>query len=142
MAELTVIRVFNDGSTTADSVASIDVPEDGDIVGIHGNLAAAGMDAAGDSVEVELSFLSTNQLGTNDARGSLMALDVRNTVATVAAITNDSLSTFIGIPDGIPVNAGERIHLHRIVSTGASARARFDIYFKTSKVTRRTRRRR
>ena len=140
--EVTVIRVFDTNNTSADSVVSVDIPEDGDIVGVHGSLAASGMDADADGAQVELSFLSTNQLSTNDARGSIMALDVRNTAATVAAITMDSLSTYIWLADGIPVNAGERIHLHRIVSTGVTARARFDIYFRTKKVTRRTRRRR
>jgi len=142
MAEITVIRVHSSGTTTSDSVASVDIPEDGDIVGVHGNIAASGLDADADGCQVELSFLSTNQLGTNDARGSIMSMDVRNTAATVASIAQNSLSTYVSFQDGIPANAGERIHMHRIVSTGVNARARFDIYFRTTKVTRRTRRRR
>lgn len=143
MAEVTVIRVFSSGTGATDSAANVDMPEDGDIVGVHGLLTGKGMDADGDQAMSELSFLSTSQYTTNDARGSIMKMRLQNSVATVASITQNALSEYMNLgPDGLPINAGERLHLHRSADTGVTADATFDIYFRVRKSIRRSRRRR
>jgi len=141
MAEVTVIRVFAAG-TSADSAASVDIPEDGDIVSIHGLCTASGITVETEQATIELSFLSTNQITTNDARGSLMVLGLEAAADTAVGFAIPAISEVINTPDGIPVNAGERLHMHIRVSGSATLEGWFDIYFRTKSITRRTRRRR
>ena len=58
-------------------VASIDIPEDGEILSVMGHVSGLGMDALGDQAIAELSFLSTHQIEVNDARGSILDIMVR-----------------------------------------------------------------
>lgn len=141
MAENYVIKMYS--AAAGDSVVQVDVPNDGEIVGVHGTVAGLGLDADGDFVRAELSFLSTSQLVTNDARGSIFALEIMVTAATVASVTKTSESVFVNLPDGIPVAAGERLHMHVADAAGVSPSTTFMIYFATRKApTRRSRRRR
>lgn len=131
-------------ATTTDSAASIDIPEDGEIVSIggsiYGDFAPSPGVFANQSLIVisELSFLSTNSIGSNDARGSIAGmLCVNMTHFGEAVETGAGASKFSEIADinpegGITVNAGERIHLHMSSNTanlvGAST---YYLYMKT-----------
>lgn len=123
-------------------LVSIDVPEDGKILAIHCMLAFTAQPAPAirnNSVtrcHSELSFLSSNQLTTNDARGCIAEINCSITelyseaTETGGAGGQSSQNTFFPFPDGIPVNAGERLHIHGSVNDGnAPAETSYLIYF-------------
>lgn len=139
MAEVFTIKLA--AIAAGDSAASADIPQDADIVGVSGYVGATGADADGDFVRAELSFLSTNQLLTNDARASIFQVEVMITSATVASIAKASEQQTIAIPDGIPVAAGERIHLHVTDAAGVSPVVVFMVYLKSRTAPRRRTRR-
>ncbi len=105
------------GVTTND-IASIDIPEDGFIVNIGGTLIAidASVAAGTNYVISELSFNSTNQISANDGRGTLAGMTVANTFFGTSGGAKSSEIANLPMPEGIPVNSGERIHLHGISS--------------------------
>lgn len=142
MAEIQPIQVHGTaaaGATTED-VVSIDIAEDSEIVGIHCRIHATLM-GTDDTCEAELSFLSSAQFTTNDARGLIGAITVQTSNST-AEFGNAQETEFIGLPDGIPVSAGERIHMHlRSIGTGVPI-GRFTLYMKQRAASRRARRRR
>lgn len=96
--------------STQDSQATIDIPENAEIIAISGALRS--IDAIlGELVQVEVSFLSSNQLNVNDARGSIFVMNAMATGGTgsIGYAVNHSVS-FANAP--IDLNAGERLHLH------------------------------
>lgn len=115
---MSVYKLFGDVTGgSQDDAASVDVQADGNINAIHGTLYGD-LDADGESIVAELSFLSTNTFLVNDARGSLFTLGGQMSLTTSGvAFTglNDSIS---GIK--IPVSQGERIHLHISSTAGVS----------------------
>lgn len=129
-------------ATTSD-IVSIDIPEDGLIQCIGGLLVpifsrgAAPSTNESLSIVAELSFLSTHQIGSNDARGTIAGIGVAVImVFSEAAETGGggakiSEQNSLCIEGGIPVNAGERIHLHGSSSDGSlTATATFILYMK------------
>lgn len=129
MADLTPIQIFSSG--TGDSTASLDVPSDGEIKAVAWIVGASGMDADADLVQAEVSFGSSNQFGTNDSRSVIAAAEIRVSAATVASIANTSLVEHMDFGgDGVPVAAGERIHLHITRSTGVSANVKAILYMR------------
>lgn len=122
------IQMYANASTTTDSMVSIDVPEDGKIVGVHLNLRAPNMEA-GKYAQVELSFLSTSQTSSNDARGviarTVIATSLLNTNGLASGHGNEAYS----FKSGLPVNAGERLHLHYGTNTTSTVHSHVVITF-------------
>lgn len=106
-------------STLADGAAVIDIPEDGEIRGVSWHIKPAGMDALNDAVEFELSFVATNQRQTNDSRGTISSTKVVLQFLTQGGGINVNDHQWFG-GDGIPVAAGERLHIHGLGDAGNS----------------------
>jgi len=123
-----IIKVFGTGdiSTTTNDVAAIDIPEDGLILGVMGTVSGAVGDEG--ELQAELSFLSTNQFQVNDARASIMEVNHMAGNLTTSGIPEGSTQIWMSIPDGIPVSAGERIHMHTRASTGNTPTGSFQLY--------------
>lgn len=118
---MTIYKLF--ASTSGDSVASLDIQLDGEIQAIHMSGEAVAADALDDGYKAELSFLSTNTFSNNDVRGSLMTIQAKLGLLTQGGgnvATNAQISSL-----GIPVAAGERVHLHISFAGGISAAAVF-----------------
>jgi len=102
-----------------DSMASADIQNTGHITALAFNVDADGMDALNDHAKLEVSFMSTNTFTTNDVRGSVAMHGVTlQFLTTGGGIGSNSLS-ISGL--SIPVEAGERIHLHSSASAGVTA---------------------
>jgi hypothetical protein len=141
---VTPIKIFGEGtiSSFSSSVANIDVPEDGEILAIMGFVSGKGMDGDGDAIYAELSFLSSHQIETNDARGSILEVAHRVVVGAAGAMqSSENVSIGFSPGSGIPVNGGERIHLHTFGSTGVTPKGSFLIYLSAGGARRATRRR-
>lgn len=108
------IKIAGTSAVTADDIAAIDIPEDGEIVGALLNMSSD--DATlGERATLELSFNSTNQLFSNDARGSLATLsDLAKGGTGVVGYASAIYLNFSADP--VPVAAGERMHSHVIMS--------------------------
>ncbi len=105
---MTIYKLY--AATAGDSVASIDIQLDGEIKSILMTGEASGVDAVNEGFTAEVSFLSSNGFTTNDTRGSLMTIQSR-----MGLSTNGGLQTAVnmGVSNlDVPVNAGERVHLH------------------------------
>ena len=140
---VTPIKIFGTGtvSVVTNDVAAIDIPEDGEILAILGTLNATGM-ADADRASVELSFLSTNQIQVNDARGSILEVTIRSVISTNGGlVTAESVALSFTPGSGIPVNAGERIHLHTEGTSGVTPVGMFMIYLSAGRAKRASRRR-
>ena len=128
---VTAIKIAGTGtvSVATNDVASIDIPSNGEIIAVMGYVTVSGFDALDDKGYAELSFLSTNQIAVNDARGSILEVTVRQSFLTSGG-GNGSQMVTMTFPSGygIPVNGGERIHLHTQGSTGNTPTAAFMIY--------------
>ncbi len=131
-------------AATTDDIASVDMQADGEIMCIGGAITGAytAVAVAEDLVQspalvAELSFLSTNQIAANDARGSIAGLAVASAwffQVNTAGGAGLPLSVMesLCVEGGITVQAGERIHLHgssNLASLGAVAT--FMLYIKT-----------
>jgi len=141
---VTPIKIFGLGTINqfTNSVASIDVPADGEIIAITGHVSASGMDALDDKAYAELSFLSTHQIEINDARGSIIEVLIRQAFLTTGGgNSSENISLTFPAGYGIPVNGGERIHLHTFGDSGVIPKGTFVIYLAESGGRRAKRRR-
>lgn len=154
----TIIKISGTipADATTNDIASIDIPENGVIYCIGGAIIGKYEPSVGSvnfnkSVELagELSFLSTNQIAANDARGSIAGLGVSATLVhaeateTGAGMAKMSEQDSIAFTEGIEVNAGERLHLHGISNLPLlTAVLTFMLYIKTTGGGRRTPKRR
>ena len=141
---LTLLQMYAAVSATADGVASIDIPEDGEIVGIDWDLVARSGWNTDEAMEVQLSFLATAQFTTNDARGAISSISIGiGALATNGVPGGLHASKYVGMPEGLDVAGGERLHLHSLETGSVNAEVRCLIHLKTRRPTaRRTRRRR
>lgn len=120
---MSIIKMHVLQTGVGESSAMIDVPKDGVIrtitLGIEISDTAP---ATTDVGRAELSFLSSNQIGVNDARGSLCEVDHQfahvNLAATLATIAMSGTPFCILTPIAVKVAAGERIYLH-VTATGS-----------------------
>ncbi len=110
---------------TEESVGSLDIQFDGEINAIHGAMDAD-LDADLEVCAAEVSFLSSNTIGINDARGSLFQLRVRTNETGVGKSDGHANSAVSGIK--VPVTAGERVHLHLVASAGVVSSNQFYLY--------------
>lgn len=144
MAIDSIVKIAGTGTAgaTSNDVASIDIAEDGFIVGILGYIEALAL-SSGDAAIAELSFLSTQQQQANDARGSIMEIIIQAGAVVTSGNTKASENVFMSLPEGIPVAAGERIHLHTFADSGVTPLGVFMLYLSFSPGTgRRAQRRR
>jgi hypothetical protein len=125
---------------TEDAAAVIDVPEDGHIVGVQW-AAYATFDATAENLTCELSFIATNTIATNDARGMISQVRSRFNVVTSGGGAS-ALNFFVPIPE-LEVAGGERLYLHLIAAAGLASSCTAIVHLLTSRagVIRRARRR-
>jgi len=109
---------------TENALASLDIQFTGEITAIL-MAAQVVLDADSESWRGEVSFLSTNTIDSNDARGSLAMVTAGQVELTTSGVflgqANLSISGL-----NIPVTAGERVFCHSVASAGVTAD--FDIY--------------
>jgi len=108
---LSIYKLRNLFAASADSGVSLDVQFDGTMTGYWWSIYAD-LDADGENYQVECSFLSSNTLAVNDARGSISTVQqfAAGTPGFIDSTVNAGLSML-----NIPVTAGERVHLHAIL---------------------------
>jgi hypothetical protein len=117
---MSIIKMFNTVTGVTSAATSIDIPAKGIIRLITlGALFADASPVIGEGMTAELSFLSTAQYTTNDARGSLCQVAQAVSFADAARIVLSGTPFCLLAPIAIIVNAGERIFLHA-VGGGAS----------------------
>lgn len=127
----TIIKMHKGSqATSADSIASIDIPEDGKLVAIQAMISDVTITAA-EVCLVEISFLSTNQISSNDARGSIFQFSLGHGVDVTSGGHNGYMNTYAAFPDGIPINAGERIHMHCVIVGSLDAAIACMLYLDT-----------
>ena len=135
MSHVSVIQMFS--NSEGDAAASIDIPEDGKLVGVALNVTAVSVAVDGDGAAVEVSFGSTSSFETNDARQVIAATEiVGNLVGAAANFAPMTATREFDFRDGLQVFAGERIYLHTVGVgvNGAPTRAKAHllIEFKTT----------
>ncbi len=130
-------------NTAGDSVATIDIQDDGFIEGIWFDMVGAGMDALSDTAVAEIGFGSTNTFSSNDVRSSIAMMRINQNFLTSGGGVGGKIGT-MNFLKGIPVSAGERVHLHTAVSSGVTIDVQIYLYVVTTRgvVRRATRRRR
>ena len=123
------------------SIAMIDIPQDGFIIVVDWDSNFT-LDAANEFIEIELSFITTNQLATNDVRGRISSISAQAEVLSAVGLHSFSLQKVVSGFD-IRVAAGERLFLHSNATAGVQGSARCNLYvdFNTA-LTRRSARRR
>lgn len=126
MPEMFVIHMEGAGTGgNENGIANVDIPEDGTIVGIEW-ATNADLDADGEFVVPELSFISTSQGGTNDARGIISQIAGRMSLTT-SGVAMVSLNGYT--PMDLAVAGGERLYLHVSASSGVTSTLRCNIHF-------------
>jgi len=121
---MTVYKLRNTLTVTADSVAQLDVQFDGILKAFWWSIRAD-MDADSESYSVECSFLSTTTINANDSRGSIAqaAESASGTPGFVMSGVNSGLSGL-----DILVSQGERIHMHGVLTGTGSVNAAIYLY--------------
>jgi len=122
MSDLTVIQMFATiNAAVTDSLAVIDVPNNGRLIGIDWAMQIIGLNTAGDVANMELAFIATNQRTTNDARGTISAAKAAcNETGTTVVASIGEISKYVDLRPGVKVAAGERIYVHGQASTGVT----------------------
>lgn len=113
---------------TQDAAASMDIPQDGTITGLDWDLGA-NLDADGEVIDVELSFIATNQITQNDVRGRISSIGVQMSLTT-SGVATTSVQKFVG-PMDVIVSGGERLYLHSVSTAGVGGNVRCNIHFDT-----------
>jgi len=108
---------------TENALAQLDIQFDGLITAIHGAMRAT-IAANTEFAQTEISFISTNTVGSNDTRGSLFMMK-----AQIALLTSGVANTGVNVSIGglaVVVTAGERLWMHT-VNTASKASVN-DVY--------------
>ncbi len=121
---MSIYKLRNSFSVSADDAASLDIQFDGEMVA-YWWAVSADMDADTEAFQVEVSFLSSNTLAANDARGSISTVQ-SSASGTPGFVVQDIAGGLTGLR--IPVIAGERIHMHGVLTGAASVLAAFYMY--------------
>jgi len=137
---LTILQMFGGGTGgTQDAVANIDIPEDGNLVGVQWSIDMD-FDAESESLRAELSFIATGQLTTNDARGVISAVRGQLSFTTSGAMLA-AINQAHALPN-LQVSGGERLFINLVSASGVTSNINCLIYHETRRqVTRRSRRR-
>lgn len=136
----TIMHVVGVGTGgTENAIASIDIPEDGRISSVCWAMEAS-LNADAEEVRSEVSFISTNQADTNDARGVISSIAAKMGMLTSGAgIVSVNHQEFY---EDLRVSGGERIHLHIMADAGVGSRIQCNVHLETRSGTRRSARRR
>jgi len=125
---------------TENAIAQIDIPQDGVLRGIDWD-AFANLDADSESMALELSFIATNQIASNDVRGRISSISVQIAVLDATGPQAVSLQKWIGGFE-LMLSGGERIYLHSESVAGVTGAGRCNLHFDGgATVTRRSARR-
>jgi len=108
-----------------DAIASVDIPQDGVITGIDWDVRGD-LDADGEEMECELSFIATNQITSNDVRGRISSASMEMSITT-SGIGVFSIQKFVG-PIDLPVAGGERLYIHVVSTAGVTGAVRVNIH--------------
>lgn len=120
----TVITLFS-SAVPADNLASIDVPANGHLIGLDWSLTV-NPSAADFQIRGQVSFGSTSQFSTNDARAAISTIAVSADLTTSGAAVTFA-NKYVSLPD-LPVNMGERIYLHS-AGTGVTVMINVALHF-------------
>lgn len=107
-----VIQMYGTASADSDSVAQIDVPEDAHLHFALLNIRSPSGMTSAKYAQMEVSFLSSSQFSTNDARGIIGRCQISGGTVTTSGQVSADGQAHLHFPKGISVVAGERIHLH------------------------------
>jgi len=139
MPETTVIHMFGNGSGGVESaIANVDIPQDGEIVGIEWAINAD-LDADAEVINAEISFIATYQTGTNDSRGIISGAAARISLTT-SGVAVVSINKYT--PVNISVAGGERLYMNLSSTAGVNSSVSANVYFQPSRQIRRRSRRR
>ena len=136
----TIVQMYGGPSADTDDVSAFDVPEDGVIKGYQIDMQAPSM-TSGKGMQTEISFLSTSQFITNDARGLIGRCSMATAVVTVEGGSNAQGYASQVFDKGITVAAGERVHLHFETTDSVLCRIHVLLIFEFKGGIRATRRR-
>jgi len=125
---------------TENALASIDIPQDGFIIGIDWDLSV-NLDADNENSTAELSFIATNQLSTNDVRGRLSSVSTRIYVGDATGPAISTVQKWLGSFD-LAVSGGERLYLHVNSTAGVNGDVRCNLFVDLGTTVRRSARRR
>ena len=139
MAANNTIIKMDGGQTAQDSAATIDVPDDGLLMGCKLIIAASGFGTGGLYMRAELSFASTNAFDSNDTRATFNYIHVESDDIQTAENSVAHHESNMIFPDGIRVFAGERLHLHTQVTTVSQREAIAILVFRFKTFTARRR---
>ncbi len=110
---------------TENAVASLDIQFDGEIVAMHYSVVAD-LDADGDTVNMEVSFLATAATAVHDTRGSLITASTQHAIGAAGAVNSGMLGSINGVR--IPISAGERVFMHFANTASLTGSANVYIY--------------
>jgi len=138
---LTLLQLYGAGTGgTQNAIGSLDIPEDGNILGVQW-AAYITADADQESMQAEVSFIATNLININDARGMISSIKTGAMVITTG-ISFSNINLWAPLND-LNVSGGERIYLHIISTAGVGSFVIAMVHLETRRPTaRRSRRRR
>ena len=123
---MSVYKLYFNIVADLDSVASLDIQNDGYITGLSWFMTPVGCDALNDGVAAEVSFMSTNTFNVSDVRGSI---DMVGSVINFLTSGGGNMAVVKNMENlKVPVNAGERIHLHGNITGGGTAATHVYLY--------------
>jgi len=126
--------------STQNGMAQIDVPQDGVLRGLDWDVSS-NMDADDEILAVELSFIATQQLTTNDVRGRISSIGIRLAVLSATSGHVALVQKWVG-PFELMLAGGERLWLNSNSTVGVVADVRLMLHFDGGAlVTRRSARR-
>ncbi len=120
-----IVGVITGG--TQDTVAMIDIPQPGFLIGIDWDVNGD-LDADAEILTCELSFIATNQLTASDVRGRISSIGARLALLSATSAHVVSLQKWLNGFD-IPVAAGERLFLHVVSTAGVAGVAIVNLFF-------------
>lgn len=112
-----VITMYN--TTAIGSPASIDLQGDGVLLAVGWQLNLTGNAADGDGAVAELSFGSSADFTTNDARQVISGCIMKGDLVGAAANFYNASVNYQEWLDGIKFFGGERLYLHVSAVTGS-----------------------
>lgn len=121
----TTIQMYA-AASPVDNLANVDVPANGNLIGVDWAIGAP-ITGADLTQEFQISFGSTSQFTTNDARAAISNCHMVHDFTTSGG-SPVQVNKYVSLPD-LPVNMGERIYLHgkgTAVSTVVKATLHFD----------------
>ncbi len=122
-----VIGIYACGAGgTQDGIAQIDIPQDGFILGLDWD-GFIFLNADNEFFRAELSFIATNQLGTNDVSGRISSISTSMHLLTSGANTN-SVQKYVDIKE-LTVSGGERLFMHFEATAGVISEVRCNVHF-------------